>query len=384
MVLALSLSLLPLFLPRIIVTTASTASLPLGITMGDAAGIGPEIIVKAYAQGLGAPAVVYGDAGTLRRAVALLGANLRVEEIAEPAQVAQFEPDFAASAAAVSAASQASPPPTPLAGSATGIIPVITCSPALPADLPAGQVSAAAGRAAYDYVCAAIDDAKAGRIRAIVTAPLNKESMNAGGADYPGHTEILAERSGTQDFAMMLANRELRVLLVTIHVALADVFAGITQEAELRAMRLAHHACRQMGIAHPRVAVAGLNPHAGENGKFGREDLDIITPAIAAARAEGIDASGPWPGDTIFMRARRGDFDIVVAQYHDQGLIPVKYLGVDEGVNVTVGLPFVRTSVDHGTAFDIAWRGIADHHSLITAFDVALAMTPQDTAAAPA
>ncbi|WP_233239088.1 4-hydroxythreonine-4-phosphate dehydrogenase PdxA [Bordetella sp. LUAb4] len=352
--------------------------------MGDAAGIGPEIIVKAYAQGLGAPAVVYGDAGTLRRAVALLGANLRVEEIAEPAQVAQFEPDFAASAAAVSAASQASPPPTPLAGSATGIIPVITCSPALPADLPAGQVSAAAGRAAYDYVCAAIDDAKAGRIRAIVTAPLNKESMNAGGADYPGHTEILAERSGTQDFAMMLANRELRVLLVTIHVALADVFAGITQEAELRAMRLAHHACRQMGIAHPRVAVAGLNPHAGENGKFGREDLDIITPAIAAARAEGIDASGPWPGDTIFMRARRGDFDIVVAQYHDQGLIPVKYLGVDEGVNVTVGLPFVRTSVDHGTAFDIAWRGIADHHSLITAFDVALAMTPQDTAAAPA
>jgi 4-hydroxythreonine-4-phosphate dehydrogenase len=339
--------------------------------MGDAAGIGPEIIVKAYAQGLGAPAVVYGDAGTLRRAVALLNANLQVEEIAGPAYAAQSKPSAASSA---SKASSAKP----------GIIPVITCSPALPADLPPGQVSAAAGRAAYDYVCAAIDDAKAGRIRAIVTAPLNKESMNAGGADYPGHTEILAERSGTQDFAMMLANHELRVLLVTIHVALADVFAGITQQAELRAMRLAHHACRQMGIAHPRVAVAGLNPHAGENGKFGREDLDIIAPAIAAARAEGIDASGPWPGDTVFMRARRGDFDIVVAQYHDQGLIPVKYLGVDEGVNVTVGLPFVRTSVDHGTAFDIAWRGIADHRSLITAFDVALAMTPQDTAAAPA
>ncbi|MFC4277871.1 4-hydroxythreonine-4-phosphate dehydrogenase PdxA [Achromobacter aloeverae] len=336
-------------------TAVASSSLPLGITMGDAAGIGPEIIVKAYAQGLGAPAVVYGDAGALRRAVALVGARLRVEEIADPAGIASRAAD---------------------------VIPVIACSPALPADLPAGQVSAAAGRAAYDYVCAAIDDAKAGRIRAIVTAPLNKESMNAGGADYPGHTEILAERSGTQDFAMMLANRELRVLLVTIHVALADVFAGITRDAELRAMRLADHACRQMGIARPRVAVAGLNPHAGENGKFGREDLDIIAPAIADARADGIDASGPWPGDTVFMRARRGDFDIVVAQYHDQGLIPVKYLGVDEGVNVTVGLPFVRTSVDHGTAFDIAWRGVADHRSLVTAFDVALAMTPQHTGAA--
>ncbi|PAX97948.1 4-hydroxythreonine-4-phosphate dehydrogenase PdxA, partial [Bordetella pertussis] len=133
--------------------------------------------------------------------------------------------------------------------------------------------------------------------------------------------------------------------------------------------------CRQMGVTRPRVAVAGLNPHAGEDGKFGREDIDIIAPAVAQARAEGIDASGPWPGDTVFMRARRGEFDIVVAQYHDQGLIPVKYLGLDQGVNVTVGLPFVRTSVDHGTAFDIAWQGIADHASLVAAFDLALAMT---------
>lgn len=319
--------------------------------MGDAAGIGPEIVVKAYAQGLGAPAVVYGDAGALRRAAALLGARLDVREIGSPAQ----------------------------ASSEAGTMHVVACSPALPADLPPGKVSAAAGRAAYDYVCAAIDDARAGNIRAIVTAPLNKESMHAGGADYPGHTEILAERSHTRDFAMMLANEELRVLLVTIHVALADVIARITPEAELKAMRLAHGACRQMGIPHPRVAVAGLNPHAGENGKFGREDVDIIAPAIAAARAAGIDASGPWPGDTVFMRARRGDFDIVVAQYHDQGLIPVKYLGLDQGVNVTVGLPFVRTSVDHGTAFDIAWKGIADHASLKAAFDLALAMTPQET-----
>ncbi|CAB3861941.1 D-threonate 4-phosphate dehydrogenase [Achromobacter pulmonis] len=321
---------------------------PVGITMGDAAGIGPEIVVKACAQGLNAPCVVYGDAGALRRAAAALGARLAIREIAHVGQ----------------------------ADGNAGHIEVVNCGPALPADLPHGEVNAAAGRAAYDYVCAAIDDARAGRIRAIVTAPLNKQSMHAGGIDYPGHTEILAERSGTRDFAMMLANDELRVLLVTIHVALADVMARITPEAELTAMRLADRACHQMGIARPRVAVAGLNPHAGEGGKFGREDLDIIAPAIDRARAEGIDASGPWPGDTVFMRARRGEFDIVVAQYHDQGLIPVKYLGVDHGVNVTVGLPFVRTSVDHGTAFDIAGKGVADQASLIAAFDLALAMAP--------
>ncbi|CAM3733059.1 4-hydroxythreonine-4-phosphate dehydrogenase PdxA [Bordetella sputigena] len=324
-----------------------TAVLPLGITMGDAAGIGPEIVVQAYAQGLAAPAIVYGDAGALRRAAQMLGARLDIEEIPDAAHAAPR----------------------------ADLIQVVACHPALPADLPPGQVDARAGRAAYEYVCAAIDDAMAGRIRAIVTAPLNKASMHAGGIDYPGHTEILADRSGTRDFAMMLANRELRVLLVTIHLALADVFARITVESELRAIRLAHAACRQMGIDRPRVAVAGLNPHAGENGKFGREEIDVIGPAIQAARQEGMDASGPWPGDTIFMRARRGDFDIVVAQYHDQGLIPVKYLGVEEGVNVTVGLPFVRTSVDHGTAFDIAWQGVADPTSLIVAFDLALAMT---------
>lgn len=316
--------------------------------MGDAAGIGPEIVVKSFAQGLSAPAVVYGDAGALRRAAALLGARLSIAEISSPSQ-ARCE---------------------------AGRIEVVACSPALPPELPYGQVSAAAGRGAYDYLLAAIDDAQTGRIRAIVTAPLNKHSLHLAGIDQPGHTEILAERSGTADYAMMLSNDELRVLLVTIHVALSAVPALITREAELRAIRLADRACRQMGVTRPRIAVAGLNPHAGEDGKFGREDIDIIAPAIAAAHAEGLDATGPWPGDTIFMRARRGEFDIVVAQYHDQGLIPVKYLGVDHGVNVTVGLPFVRTSVDHGTAFDIAGRGVADHASLQAAFDLALAMTP--------
>lgn len=321
---------------------------PVGFTLGDAAGIGPEIIVKAFAHGLKAPAIVFGDTGALQRAVRQLGARLDVRRIASPRE----------------------------ASCRADVIEVVQAGAALPASLPLGRVSAEAGQGAYDYLCRAIDAAMAGEIRAIVTAPLNKHSMHLAGIDQPGHTEILAERSGTEHYAMMLANDELRVLLVTIHMALADVPARITRQAELRAIRLAERACRQMGIARPRVAVAGLNPHAGEDGKFGREDIEAIAPAIADARAEGIDASGPWPGDTIFMRARRGEFDIVVAQYHDQGLIPVKYLGIDHGVNVTVGLPFVRTSVDHGTAFDIAGQGVADASSLLVAFDLALAMTP--------
>lgn len=323
-------------------------SLPVGITMGDAAGIGPEIVVKAWAAGLAAPAVVYGDPGALRRAAAALGADVAVSAVESPG-TGSTDPRQ---------------------------MPVVACSAPLPEDLPIGRVSAAAGRAAYDYVCRAIDDAAAGRLRAIVTAPLNKKSLRAGGVDFPGHTEILAQRTGTADYAMMLANDELRVLLVTIHIPLAEVAPRITLEAESRAIALAQRACRQMGIDRPRIAVAGLNPHAGEGGRFGREDADVIAPAVQAARRAGMDVSGPLPGDTVFMRARRGEFDIVVAQYHDQGLIPIKYLGIDQGVNVTVGLPFVRTSVDHGTAFDIAGQGVADPASLRAAFGLALAMTP--------
>ena len=178
---------------------------------------------------------------------------------------------------------------------------------------------------------------------------------------------------------MMLANDELRVLLVSIHVSLRDAIKAVTMENEIRAIRLAHEACRAFGIKAPRVAVAGLNPHAGENVLFGDEERKIIEPAIAAARAFGINASGPWSGDTVFMRARRGEFDVVVAQYHDQGLIPVKYLGVEQGVNITVGLPFVRTSVDHGTAFDIAGKGVADHASLACALRQAVAMATLST-----
>ena len=332
---------------------AHEQSLPVGFTMGDAAGIGPEIIVKTFAAGLQGPALVYGDVGIMQNTVSELGyeQQLRVEIISEP-EACPNDP---------------------------AIIPVLNRWQPLPENLPMGQVNAEAGRGAYEYLCHAIDDAMAQRIRAIVTAPLNKKAMQMGGVDFPGHTEILAERSGTDRYAMMLANPELRVLLVTIHVALADVPGLISFESELDTIRLADLACRQAGLQSPRIAVAGLNPHAGEDGRFGREEIEIITPAVHAARAEGLDVHGPLPGDTVFMRARMGEFDIVVAQYHDQGLIPVKYLGVEQGVNVTVGLPFIRTSVDHGTAYSIAGQGIADPTSLRTAYETALAMTAADS-----
>jgi len=318
-------------------------SKPIAITMGDPCGIGPEICAKIFAEGLLAPAVVVGNAGLLRRTAKALGLDIRVREIADVAEAA----------------------------GTSGELPVLGVG-ALPDGLPIGKVDARAGRASYDYVVKAIDLAMAGAVGGIVTAPIAKEALKAAGIAYPGHTEILAEKSGTTDFAMMLANDELRSILVTIHVSLADAIRLITKDRVLRTIRLAHRACRAYGIANPRVAVAGLNPHAGEGGMFGREDIDEVAPAVQAARDAGIDASGPWPGDTIFMRARRGAFDIVVAQYHDQGLIPVKYLGIERGVNVTVGLPFVRTSVDHGTAFDIAGTGKAEHASLRYAFDQAL------------
>lgn len=323
---------------------------PIGITMGDAAGIGPEIIVKLFAQGLPYPAVVYGDVAALQRSAKALGIDIPIYAISQPSDYLAPE---------------------------QGIGVLNRWQPLALDSIPYGKIHAEAGRGAYEYLCHAIDDARAQTIRAITTAPLHKDALLAGGIDAPGHTEILAERTGTTDFAMMLSNPELRVVLVTIHVPITAVSSLLSIEAELRAIRLAHQACLQAGIAQPRVAVAGLNPHAGENGRFGNEEALHIAPAIAAAQQEGIQASGPWPGDTIFMRARQGEFDIVVAQYHDQGLIPVKYLGVEQGVNTTLGLPFIRTSVDHGTAFDIAGQGIADPTSLGIAFDTALEMTPK-------
>ncbi|HWE99949.1 MAG TPA: 4-hydroxythreonine-4-phosphate dehydrogenase PdxA [Caulobacteraceae bacterium] len=325
----------------------SLSGLPIAVTMGDPAGVGPEIVAQLAAERRGAvpPVVVIGDPGRLARAASLMGLPLAIREVAS-ASDARGEGVF-----------------------------VLRAGEPLPGDLAWGRIDARAGAAAFAYVSRAIDLALAGEVRAIVTAPLSKEAMAAAGIGYPGHTEILADRAAVADYAMMLANDELRVVLVSIHLSLADAIAAVTPAAELRAIRLAHQAGRLYGLAHPRVAVAGLNPHAGEGGMFGREEIEIIAPAIAAARAEGIEVSGPFAGDTIFMRARRGEFDVVVAQYHDQGLIPVKYLGVERGVNVTLGLPFVRTSVDHGTAFDIAGTGAADASSLGYAFDEAVRMT---------
>lgn len=317
--------------------------LPIAITMGDPCGIGPEIVAKLYADVAPfPPTLVLGDEGLLHRAIRLLELPVTMKRIDKPEDFL-FSPDT---------------------------MNVISVSH-LPEDLPFGQLDARAGKAAFDYIKAGIDLALEKRIRAVVTAPINKEALKLADIHYPGHTEILADFSGTKDFAMMLMNNDLRVILVTIHVSLREAIEQLTIERELTILRLAHQAMTQLGNHQPRIAVAGLNPHAGEHGLFGSEDETIIKPAIQQAQAEGIEASGPWPGDTVFMHARQGRFDIVVAQYHDQGLIPVKYLGVDEGVNITVGLPFVRTSVDHGTAFDIAGTGKASHASLRVAVEQA-------------
>lgn len=320
----------------------ATAPLPLGLTLGDPAGIGPEICAKLLAQAdLPEPPVVIGDAGTLERAAERLGLTLPLTRVADAAQAVP-----------------------------SGRIAVLNAGPDC-AGVALGQVSATAGEAAYAAVKTGIDAALAGQLSGIVTAPINKEALAAAYVPFPGHTEMLAHHAQAE-VAMMLANADIRTVLTTIHVPLRKAVDMITRATVLRAIRLADQGAKALGVGAPRVAVAGLNPHAGEGRLFGDEDADEIAPAIADARAEGVDASGPWPGDTVFMAARNGDFDVVVAQYHDQGLIPVKYLGLAEGVNITLGLPFVRTSPDHGTAFDIAGKGVADPASLSTALDYAL------------
>jgi len=324
---------------------------PLLVTMGDAAGIGPEIIVRAFERGELRDAVVVGDPAVLRRAGAPMTAVIE-----HPADAVAVPP---------------------------GSLPVLA-PPALPAglaDLPWGRIDALCGAAAARCIEHAVTLVQGGEAAAIVTAPIHKEALAAAGVPYPGHTEMLQALAAEPGAApppvrMMLASDELRVVLVTIHLALRRAIDAVTFDAVLQTLRIAHRAAAAWGQQRPRIAVAGLNPHAGEGGLFGDEELRIIGPAVRAAAAEGIDASGPFAPDTVFMRARRapghaGEFDVVVAMTHDHGLIPVKYLGVEHGVNVTLGLPFVRTSPDHGTAFDIAGRGLADPASLIAALDMA-------------
>jgi 4-hydroxythreonine-4-phosphate dehydrogenase len=303
----------------------------LALTVGDPAGIGPEIVLKALASSSCPPAewVVYGPLALLEERSLRFGLP-----------------------AAVTLAAAA--------------VDVATAPVAL------GAVSAEGGRAAAAAVQAAVADALAGRVAGIVTAPLNKESLRAAGHPWPGHTELLAEAAGVSDVAMLFVGGGLRVALLTIHRSLRSVPDAVTRAETERIVRLVHRELPRLGAKQRRIAVCGVNPHAGEHGLFGREDEDVLRPAVEALRAEGLSVTGPLPADTVFVRAVQGEFDAVVAAYHDQGLVPVKLLAFGRAVNVTLGLPFVRTSVDHGTAFDIAASGTADPGSLLAAMALAV------------
>lgn len=259
------------------------------------------------------------------------------------------------------------------------------CDPVVygPADLSRfrpGALSADAGRAAYDAIVAAVRDAQAGRVQAVATAPVNKEAFALAGLAWRGHTDLLAHLTGAASVAMMFYAEDIRVVLATIHVPLAEVPRLLTRHVLEDVIRLTAREMPRFGFAHPRLAVAGLNPHAGEHGVLGSEERDVFEPALAACRSAGIDVTGPLPADTLFVRAARGDFDVVVASYHDQGLIPVKLLAFGKAVNVTLGLPIIRTSVDHGTAFDIAGKGVADAGSLVCAVRLAAQLARHDAA----
>jgi len=327
----------------------------IAITMGDVCGIGPEITARTLAD----PAtydlcrpVVVGDADMLERARDIVG---------ETFEIIRFDP-----AAPI--------PQEPVPGT------VLCADPGLSVGgLPFGKVDARAGHAAYEFLKAAVEMAQAHKVAAIATAPLNKEALHAGGHLFPGHTEILADLTGTESYSMMLATPKMKVIHLTTHVGLIKAIGMINPERTYQVIKLAHDTLTAAGET-PRIAVCGINPHAGENGLFGEgEEEEKLLPGIQRAQAEGIDVQGPLPADTLFFRATRGDFDVVVACYHDQGHGPVKVQSIDEGVNITVGLKggIIRTSVDHGTAFDIAGKGIARHESLIAALRYAVQLAPE-------
>ncbi|MEX3764551.1 4-hydroxythreonine-4-phosphate dehydrogenase PdxA [Paraburkholderia phenoliruptrix] len=314
----------------------------IGITMGDAAGVGPEIIMKSLAHASvydGCRPLVIGDSKRLVDAGQRTGVTLSVRPIASPAE-ARFQ---------------------------YGEVDCIDLG-LIPADLPYGKLSAVAGDAAYQYIARTVELTSAGELDAICTAPLNKEALHAGGHIFPGHTEMLAHLTGIPEVSMMLVAPKLRVIHVTTHIGLLDAIRRIEPGLVQRTIERAHETLVRAGIDEPRIGVCGINPHAGENGLFGYgEEEEKIVPAVAVLRERGWDVEGPLPADTLFFRAGRGDFDVVVAMYHDQGHGPVKVMGLEAGVNVTVGLPVIRTSVDHGTAFDIAGKGIADERSMLEA-----------------
>ena len=318
----------------------------LAITMGDAAGVGPEIVARALAREelyQSCRPLVIGAVDILTRAGQLVGSPLAWRKVSTPAE-ARFHPDM---------------------------VDVLDPGNLTWDEVTPGVICPASGKAAAEYVLKAGELALSGKVEAVVTAPLNKDAMRQGGYHYLGHTEILAELTGTPRCTTMLVSGELRVVHVTRHVPLSQVAQLITQERVLSTISLTAGSLRAFGLAQPRLAVAGLNPHNGEGGLLGREEIEVIGPAVEAARAQGIDAQGPFAPDSIFWRALRGEFDVVVAMYHDQGHIAIKVHGFESSVTVTLGLPIVRTSVDHGTAFDIAWRGEADPQSMIEALRLA-------------
>jgi 4-hydroxythreonine-4-phosphate dehydrogenase len=323
-----------------------------GITMGDPAGVGPEVVMKALARpeayALCRPLVI-GDTRQLARAKSVLKSTMDVRSIERPEQ-AKFKP---------------------------GIVDCIDLALA-PADIPYGKVSAVAGEAAYRYIERAVQLALDGSIDAICTAPINKEALNAAGHKFPGHTELLATLTGTKEVSLTLLAPKLRVIHVTAHIGLLDAIAKIDAALVDRTLARGRELLVRAGFPDPRIGVCGINPHAGEGGLFGRgEEESKIAPAIKAARTRGWRVDGPLPADSLFYLAARGDYDLVVAMYHDQGHGPVKALGLEHGVNVTAGLPIVRTSVDHGTAFDIAGSGKADERSMIEALRQAAALAPK-------
>ena len=322
----------------------------LAITVGDPTGVGPEIVVKAlshpevYEQ---SRPLIVGDERILARAMNWLETpRLDVQPVKVP-EDGKYE---------------------------AGTITLLDLQNAPPHECPAGELSATAGKAAVEYVFTACDLALAGQVGAMVTAPLNKEAMNLAGFTYAGHTELLTERTKAQNVSMLLVGPKLRAVHVSTHVSLGEAINRVKQKRIEEVIDLAHQSCLALGISQPRIAVAGLNPHASESGLFGDNEEKEIIPAVKAAQAKGMNVSPPLPPDTIFLRAVQGEFDIVVAMYHDQGHIPMKLLAFDSGVNVSMGLPIIRTSVDHGTAFDIAGTGQAREDSLLAAIDVALKM----------
>lgn len=330
--------------------SSDNSTLPrLLFTLGDVAGIGPEIVARAWPQlQTVCRPVVIGDPSWVRRGLELVGSRVRMRPIAHPSEA---EPN-----------SQ-----------------TIPCIPATTQDLSRvepGRVYAEAGRAAYDFLCYAIDRTMDGSADGIVTAPLHKEGLHAAGLNYPGHTEILAERTGVKEFAMVLAVPGLAVAHVTLHMALRDVFRHLSTAAVLEKAHLLDGLLKRLLGRRPRLGVAALNPHASDGGLFGDEEKMLIAPAVEQGRAQGLDVSGPWPSDTLFVRAREGAFDGIVAMYHDQGHIALKLLGRGRAVNISAGLPIVRTSVAHGTAYDIAGRGIADADSLVEAARIAAQLVP--------